>query len=131
MSQHILIVDDEAPIRELLKTYFEKRGYQVTVAATAEEAREFAGVPSVDLVILDVALGDTDGMELLSELKDDRPKLPVIILTAMGFDDGLIQEALDKGASGYLSKTLPLEQLLLDVQRVLGSSDDGGASKRD
>ncbi|MBI3416250.1 MAG: response regulator [Verrucomicrobia bacterium] len=130
MSQHILVVDDEASIRDLLKTYFEKRGYQVTIAGSAEEARAGASVPTVDLVILDVALGDEDGMELLGEFKYRWPDLPIIILTAMGFDDGLVQEALDKGASGYLSKTLPLEQLFLDVQRVLPREEEGRADER-
>lgn len=130
MSQHILVVDDEPPIRDLLETYFEKRGYQVTTADSAEQAREGARMPSVDLVILDVALGDEDGMELLAEFKVIRPNLPIIILTAMGFDDNLVQEALDKGASGYLSKTLPLEQLFLDVQRVLPSADEDAAGER-
>ena len=124
MSQRILVVDDEAAIQQLLASFLAKRGYEVTLAATEGEARSQAH--SADLVILDVALGDTDGLELLTLLKQDHPALPVIILTAMGFDDGLILEALDRGASGYLSKTLPQEQLLTEVKRILAGDENYG-----
>ena len=113
------MVDDEAPIRDLLSTFFQKRDYKVTTAASAEEAQKLAKEPSLKLVILDIALGEEDGLQLLAALKRDHPKLPVIILTGMGFDDELLQEALEKGASGYVSKTLPLEQLLMEVHRTL------------
>ncbi len=118
MSQRILVVDDEAPIRELLSSYFQKRGYAVTAAATGSEAIRSLDEISVDVMILDIALADADGLELLESIKKDHPKLPVIILTGMGFDDDLLKEALAKKASGYVSKTLPLDQLLMEVRRV-------------
>ncbi|MGV3755637.1 MAG: response regulator [Verrucomicrobiota bacterium] len=118
MSQRILVVDDEAPIRELLSSYFQKRGYAVTAAATGSEAMRSLDEISVDVMILDIALADADGLELLESIKKDHPKLPVIILTGMGFDDDLLKEALAKKASGYVSKTLPLDQLLMEVRRV-------------
>src|SRR5205085_1033687 len=114
MNEHILVVDDEAPIRDLLSTFFRKRGYRVSRAATADEAQVVVADPSLNLVILDIALAEADGLELLARLKSSHPKLPIIILTGMGFDDELLQEALQKGASGYVSKTLPLEQLLME-----------------
>lgn len=119
MKQHILIVDDEPPIRELLAEFFQKRGYQVVTAATAEEATRLADETPQHLVILDIALADADGLELLRSLKQKHPALPVIMLTGMGFDDELLQEALQNGASGYVSKALSLEQLLMEVHRVL------------
>jgi DNA-binding NtrC family response regulator len=119
MNEHILVVDDEAPIRDLLSTFFRKRGYRVSTAATADEAQGAVADPSLNLVILDIALAEADGLELLARLKSSHPKLPIIILTGMGFDDELLQEALQKGASGYVSKTLPLEQLLMEVHRTL------------
>lgn len=118
MSQRILVVDDEAPIRELLSSYFQKRGYTVTTGSNAAEAIRALDEISVDVMILDIALADADGLELLESVKKDHPKLPVIILTGMGFDDELLKEALAKKASGYVSKTLPLDQLLMEVRRV-------------
>ena len=122
MKEHILVVDDEEPIRNLLSTYFEKRDYRVTTAETQEQVFSKIGKESFDLVILDIALGeDDDGLEILAKIKDIESSLPVIILTGMGFDDELLQEAMDNGAAGYVSKTLPLDQLLMEVHRALKS----------
>jgi two-component system, NtrC family, nitrogen regulation response regulator NtrX len=120
MKQHILVVDDEAPIRELLQAYLQKHGYTVTTAMTGGEALALADEVPLHLIILDVLLGeDADGLELLATLKTAHPNLPVIIMTGIGFDEDLLQEALQKGASGYISKTLPLDQLLMEVHRAL------------
>lgn len=119
MKQHILVVDDEAPIRDLLSSYFAKQGYQVSTSTTAEEALKFIAENPLDLVVLDVMLGDTDGLQMLGMVRQTHPKLPVIIMTGIGFDEELLQEAIQKGATGYISKTLPLDQLLREVHRAL------------
>lgn len=120
MKEHILVVDDEAPIRNLLSTFFKKRGYQVTAVETARETRAMARDQNIDLIILDIALGDDDdGLDLLTELKGEKPHLPVIILTGMGMDDDLLRESRRRGASGYIGKTMPLEELLGEVRKVL------------
>jgi len=117
--QHILIVDDEASIRELLQAYFQRQGYRVSAASTATEAHEHAAKESFSLVILDVVLGDADGMDVLEDLKHLRPDCPVLIMTGSGVDESLLREAKLKGASGYISKTLPLDQLLHEVKNIL------------
>jgi DNA-binding NtrC family response regulator len=119
MKQHILVVDDEPPIRELLESYFRKHGYEVTTAADATDAVTKADNIPLHLVILDVLLPDCDGLEILEKLKGAHPSLPIIIMTGIGFDEELLQEAIQKGASGYISKTLPLDQLLMEVHRTL------------
>jgi DNA-binding NtrC family response regulator len=119
MKQHLLIVDDEPPVRELLQTYFKKHDYEVTTAGSAAETYRLADEVPLHLVILDVLLPDTDGLEVLQNLKSAHPNLPVIIMTGIGFDEELLQEAIRKGASGYVSKTLPLDQLLMEVHRTL------------
>jgi DNA-binding response OmpR family regulator len=124
MNQHLLIVDDEASIRDLLADYFRKRNYTVSTAATAEDALQLAEELAIHLIILDIALADADGLELLVRLNTKQPDVPVIMLTGMGFDEELLQEALQKGAAGYVSKTLPLDQLLIEVQRALSQAWD-------
>lgn len=119
---HILVVDDELAVRELMRAFLERRSYQVTTAATESEALHLAGEIDFDLVILDVALADADGLELLVDFKLRHPDLPVIMLTGMGYDDELQQEALEKGAAGYVAKTLPLDQVLMEVHRALRQS---------
>lgn len=119
MKQHILVVDDESPIRELLRSYFTRHGYEVTVAEDALSATRFADELQLHLVILDVLLPDCDGLELLQQLKTAHSNLPIIIMTGIGFDEDLLQEAIQKGAAGYVSKSLPLDQLLMEVHRTL------------
>ena len=119
MKQHILVIDDEAPIRELLHSYFDKHGYAVSTAGSAAEAVQITADHRFDLAILDVVLSDADGLELLSNLKRTHPELPVIMMTGIGFDDDLLREAKQKGAAGYVSKTSPLPKLLEEVQGVI------------
>ena len=116
---HILIVDDEASIRDLLSEFFRKRGYKVSTAGTPAEAMAMSDSVPITLVILDVLLEESDGMEVLENIKKAHPNLPVIIMTGIGFDEELLKEAQQKGAAGYVSKTLPLDQLLMEVHRTL------------
>jgi DNA-binding response OmpR family regulator len=119
MKMKILVVDDEAPIRDLLSTYLKKYGYEVVTADTGAEAQRFANEEALHLVIMDVVLPDGDGLEILTTVKQAHPNLPVVMLTGIGFDEELLQEAQQRGASGYISKTLPLDQLLMEVRRIL------------
>ena len=73
------------------------------------------------LTLLDISLADEDGLKLLEQLKKNQPSLRVIMLTGMGFVEDLLQEAQQKGADGYVSKVLPLDELLLAIQRILKS----------
>src|SRR5260221_3585505 len=100
--QRILVVDDEAGIRDLLCEFFRRRGFEASATHSAIGVVELAERFSPDLVILDLALPDGDGMEVLDDLKRKIPTLPVIILTGMGFDEDLLQEARQRGASGYV-----------------------------
>ena len=119
MIKSILTVDDEPSIRELLRRFLGRRGYTVSVAANSEEALRRLEEDRPDLAVIDLDLGDENGLELLILLKERRPDLPVIILTARGFEEELFQQALERGADGYVSKTLPLDQLLMEIFRVV------------
>ena len=119
MNQHILVVDDEAAIRDLLAEYFRALDYHVTTASNAGEALRLADETALNLVILDLRLADGNGLAVLDKIRTAHPNLPVIMLTGMGFEDALMQEALRKKATSYASKTLPLSQLLIKVRRVL------------
>lgn len=119
MSQHILVVDDESQMRELLAVYLGRQGYDVYTAASSIETMRLVEQTEVDLVVLDIGLADEDGLKLLTTLKARQPDLRVVMLTGMGFVEELLQEATQKGADGYVSKLLPLEELLLAIQRAL------------
>lgn len=119
MKQHLLVVDDESETRALLTAYFQKEGYEVSSVGSAGEALSGVRRWGCDVVLLDLLLPDGDGLGTLERLKAQRPELPVIIITGMGTDEGLLQEALGCGASGYVSKTAPLDQLLMEVKRSM------------
>jgi DNA-binding NtrC family response regulator len=119
MKQRILVVDDEAQIREMLSMYFVRHGYEASTAGDSAETLRIIKETPVDVVVLDISLADEDGLKLLEQLKQAYPQLRVIMLTGMGFVEDLLQEAQQKGADGYVSKVLPLDELLLAIQRIL------------
>lgn len=120
MKKHILVVDDETPILELLEEYLTARGYRVTVARSTAEARKTAQAEAPDLVITDLQLEDGDGLQLVEQLKTLRPDTPVILLTGVLFDPKVVEERLSKKVGAYVSKTSPLKQLLQEVRRLIG-----------
>lgn len=119
MKQRILVVDDEAEIREMLSVYFNRHGFETATAEDSAQTLRIVSESRVDVVILDIGLANEDGLKLLERLKKDRPGLHVIMLTGMGFLEDLLQEAQQKGADGYVSKVLPLDELLEAVQRII------------
>jgi len=121
MSQHILVVDDESQIRDLLCIYLMKQGFKVSTAANTAETLGILGKNPVDLAVLDIGLGDEDGLKLLAQIKARHPSVRAVMLTGMGFVEDLLQEALQKGADGYVSKVLPLEELLMAIHRIFKS----------
>jgi DNA-binding response OmpR family regulator len=114
----ILVVDDEPQIRELLSIYLRKQGYDVLTASSSAETLSCLAAHPVELVVLDIGLAQEDGLRLLEHLKTSHPKVRVIMLTGMGFVEDLLQEAHDKGADGYVSKVLPLDELLIAIERA-------------
>jgi DNA-binding response OmpR family regulator len=117
--RHILIVDDELQIRELLSAYLQKQGYRVSAASTSEEAMEALRQTPVDLAVLDIGLANEDGLKLLSQIKIGYPGVRVVMLTGLGFVEDLLEEAQRKGADGYMSKVLSLDELHMAIQRAL------------
>ena len=123
MSRHILVVDDESQIRELLAVYLTRQGFRVSTAASSEETMRLVKESPIDLVVLDIGLADEDGLKLLSTIKAKHPDLRVVMLTGMGFVEELLQEANQNGADGYVSKVLPLDELLAAIERALKPDD--------
>lgn len=114
----VLVVDDEAQIRELLSIYLRKQGYEVHTAASSADTLSCLAEHPIDIVVLDIGLAHEDGLGLLEHLKTSHPAVRVVMLTGMGFVEDLLQEAHDKGADGYVSKVLPLDELLIAIERA-------------
>jgi len=117
----ILVVDDEADARDLFKDLFSRKNYDVESASGGIEAIEMVDKVNPDAVLLDIRMPVMDGIEVLSKLKQKKPDLPVVMLTAYGYDDNLINKALESGASGYISKNLPLAQIVHTFQTLLST----------
>ena len=116
MKPHILIVDDETAICISLK-YTLSKDYEVSIAANAEEAMAAMEDSSIRLVLLDLFLGRDDGMALLGQMKERRPDLVIIVMTAHGSIRSSVT-AMKKGAFTYMTKPLDIEELKIFLQQV-------------
>lgn len=116
----VLIADDKATSRELIRTVLETLGYEITEAADGVEAVRFAREVRPDLIVLDLHMPGLDGFGVLTELRDDRDfaNTPIMALTASAMQ-GDRERALAAGFSSYVSKPIPLTALRAEVQRLL------------
>jgi CheY-like chemotaxis protein len=121
VQKHILIVDDETPILEVLEQFLVAKSFRVTAVNSAAAAREVAQADAPDLLITDLQLEDTDGLELVEQLRTLRPDTPAILLTGVLFDPQVVAGRISKKVSAYVSKTSPLQELLREVQRLIGT----------
>lgn len=114
---HILVVDDDTRLRELLKSFLSRNGFRVTAAADAREARERVGAIDFDLLVLDVMMPGESGLELTAALRKDRT-VPILMLTAMGEARDRIA-GLERGVDDYLAKPFEPRELLLRIASIL------------
>ena len=113
----VLVVDDEPPIRKLLRMGLETQGYQTMDASNAKAALELMS-DKPDLVILDLGLPDMQGLELLRQIRAAREDLPVVVLSSRG-DEVAKVAALDQGADDYVTKPFGMEELLARIRAAL------------
>ncbi|RMG75096.1 MAG: sigma-54-dependent Fis family transcriptional regulator [Nitrospirae bacterium] len=118
MQYTVLVVDDEAGIRESLKDILEDEGYEVLTAADAEEAIKVFNQSQPDLVYLDIWLPDRDGLEVLEEIKAKDSSVPVVMISGHGTIEVAVK-ATKLGAYDFLEKPLSLERVLLTAQRAI------------
>ena len=117
---HILVVDDDDGIRELVKKYLNENNFLVSTAANAENATEKIKIIKFDLIILDIMMPGKNGLEFI---RDNKNKLdtPIILLTAKGEADERI-EGLEIGADDYLPKPFEPKELILRIKNILNKT---------
>jgi DNA-binding NtrC family response regulator len=120
MKKHILVVDDETSITDLLTQFLSSKGYRVTAVETALAAQAVVAGDPPALVISDLQLEHSDGLAAIDSLKSTLPDIPVILLTGVHFDPQVIQDVLSKKISAYLPKTTTLTRILEEVRRLIG-----------
>ena len=120
IKYHILVVDDDDRIRELVKEYLNENGFIVSTGNSAEEAKIKLGYFKFDLIVLDVMMPGQNGFELTKEIKKNS-NMPIILLTAKGEVENRIQ-GLELGADDYLGKPFEPKELLLRINNIVKKS---------
>jgi len=114
----ILVIDDEAAIRESLEVLLKLEGYTTKMAGDGLEGLRILDQDSFDLVLLDLALPGQSGLELLPQIKERNPELPIIMITAYGTVDNVV-EAIRAGAENFIQKPWDNEKLLADIRSAV------------
>ncbi len=117
IKYHILVVDDDDRIRELVKEYLNENGFIVSTGNSAEEGKIKLSYFKFDLIVLDVMMPGQNGFDLTKEIKENS-SVPIILLTAKGEVENRIQ-GLELGADDYLSKPFEPKELLLRIKNIV------------
>jgi two-component system phosphate regulon response regulator OmpR len=118
---HILVVDDDDRIRELLKEYLTEEIYLISTSNNAENAKQKIEMIKFDIIILDIMMPGQSGLDLTHSLRE-KINTPIILLTAMGEANQRI-EGLEKGADDYLAKPFEPKELVLRIQNILKKTE--------
>ncbi|MBU4262531.1 MAG: response regulator [Proteobacteria bacterium] len=118
VKPHLLIIDDDPPLRDTLKSILEWHGYAVSLAGTGAEALQFISSNQPDLAFVDMMLPDTWGTELIRDIKKNHPRLLCVMITGDTSTDSVI-DALHQGADAYFQKPFNMEILLPKIESLL------------
>jgi len=119
MRHHILTIDDEPAIREMLREALEVAGFRVTDVATAADALDVIRRDAPQLVITDLQLEETDGFVAIEQIKAELPSVPVLLLTGVLLEEEAVDRGLAGKIAGYIPKTAPLSHIVNEVKRCL------------
>lgn len=117
MKKHILTIDDEAQILELLRQALTAVGYRVTGVGTLREAMEVVKNDPPQLILTDLQLEESDGFDVIEQVKAAAPEIPIILLTGALFDPEVVSGGVGDKIAAYLEKTASLERILQEVKR--------------
>ena len=123
---HVLLVEDDPRIREIVEKGLGARGFAVTSAADGTAGAELASKLEIDCVLLDLVLPGLNGLQVLEEIRTAKPRLPVIVLTALD-EIGAKVGGLDAGADDYVTKPFAIEELVARIRARLRTRDQDHA----
>jgi CheY-like chemotaxis protein len=125
-AARILVVDDVAVNREILKRRLARRGFEITEACGGREALDIIDSQPVDLVLLDIMMPDVDGLEVVRTVRQTRStlELPIIMVSARSFSEDVTQ-CLELGANDYVTKPVDFEATLELINRELTRKSNG------
>lgn len=125
MNKHILCVDDESSICDIMQAALTMEGYRVSTAESGETARRILKSDPPDLIIMDQQLEDTDGLTLSEEIRKTMPDLPILLLTGLILDSRVSQDLSTRMISSYLPKTSKLGKISNEIRRLLSDKPAG------
>ena len=125
-APHILIVDDDRRIRELITSFLTGHGFRVSAAANAAEARERMRGLTFDCLVLDIMMAGESGIELTRAIRGHNNRIPILLLSALGETHDRVN-GLESGSDDYLSKPFEPIELLLRIRNILGRSSHSAA----
>lgn len=114
---HVLIVDDDPAMGEMLASMLGEAGYQTDTASSAPEAAEVAATTDFDVVLSDIKMPGGSGIDLVGQMRDLRPETPVVLMTAFGSIDSAV-EAMQAGAFDYVTKPFKRDEILVVMERA-------------
>jgi two-component system KDP operon response regulator KdpE len=114
----VLVIDDEPPIRRLLRTSLTAEGFEVLEAENAGKALALVGTDKPDVAILDLGLPDLDGLDIIRQVRGTGSKMPIIVLSSRAGERGKV-EALDLGADDYVTKPFGIAELVARIRTAL------------
>ena len=129
-KSHILIIDDDSRLRDLLGRFLRGEGFRVTLASSSAEARTRMVGVVFDILVVDIMMPGETGLELVRSLKESNPEVPCLMLTAMG-EPGHRLHGLEMGADDYMTKPFEPLELCLRIKNILartGKKQDVGGS---
>ncbi len=129
MMKHILVVDDEKRIRDLIVMYLKKEGYEVTDFDNADKAYEFLSDNSVDLIVLDIMMRGTNGLDLCKKIRTNSD-VPIIFVSARSEELDRIL-GLELGADDYLAKPFSVRELIVRIRNILKRTTNYAQKKED
>jgi two-component system OmpR family response regulator len=127
--KHVLVVDDDAAMRDVIGSYLEGENFQVSAVADGKAMARILGEKPVDLIVLDLRLAGEDGLELMR--KRGSPEVPVIVVTGHRRDEADRVIGLELGADDYVTKPFSLRELLARIRAVLRRAEAGERRSRE
>ena len=121
VTAEFLIIDDDLAITKFLVTYLKQKGHSCDALTEGFQTASWFERNQCDVVIVDLNMPKVDGISLISYIREMSETLPIIVFTGVGYDESRMHAALRAGANGYVSKSLPIEQLYCVLSRVLAT----------
>jgi DNA-binding response OmpR family regulator len=120
-SSDFLIIDDDPAVAQFLVTYLQQKGHRAQALTASAQTAVWLEHNSCEVVVVDLNMPNVDGISLITFLRQQNQHLPIIVFTGAGYDEERMHAALRAGANGYVSKSLPVEQLYCVLSRVLAT----------